>query len=83
MRIVFTSGLSLKDMLVKSSFSKPMCPRERQRKAEKKGRGRSYECRACNAGFSDCRCVMKGVVYSMYFAVCGESRCSIPAVYLQ
>ena len=33
--------------------------------AEKKGRGRSYECRACDAGFSDGRCIMKGVVYSM------------------
>ena len=44
----------------------------RQRKSEKKGRGRSYECRACDAGFSDGRCIMKGVVYSMYSAVCGD-----------
>ena len=40
--------------------------------AEKKGRGRSYECRACDAGFCDGRCIMKDVMYSMDFAVCGD-----------
>ena len=34
--IMFTSGSSLKDMLVKSSFSKPMCPRERDREKRKR-----------------------------------------------
>ena len=39
--------------------------------AEKKGRGCSCECRACDAGFCDGRCIIKkGVMYSMYFAVC-------------
>ena len=40
--------------------------------ADKKRKGRSYECRACDAGFSDGRCIMKGVVYSMDCAVCGH-----------
>ena len=45
-RIVFTSSLSLKDMLVTSSFSKPMCPRERDREWRK----RREEVAAMNAG---------------------------------
>ena len=39
---------------------------------EKKGRGRSYEYWGCDAGLSDGRCIMKGVVHSMYCAVCGD-----------
>ena len=39
---------------------------------EKKGRGSSHECRVCDAGLSDDRCIMKGVVRSMYCAVCGD-----------
>ena len=34
-RVVFTSGRSLKDMLVSSSFSKPQCPRTVQQQREK------------------------------------------------
>ena len=52
-RNMFTSGSSLKDILVKSSFCKPMCPQERQGKAEKKGGRHNYKCQAGDAGFSD------------------------------
>ena len=45
-RIVFTYGPSLKDMLVTSSFCKPMCPRERDRKWRK----RREDVAAMNAG---------------------------------
>ena len=52
MCIVFTSGLSLKDMLVTYSFSKPMCPRERERERERnrEWRKRREEVTAMNAG---------------------------------
>ena len=71
-RIVYTSGPSLKDMLVKTSISKPLCPREEQRRRPKGGPGRPAECRACDAGLVNGQCVLKGVVYSMSCVVCGD-----------
>ena len=71
-RIVFSSGSSLKDMLVRSSFSLPICPREEQIARQKKLRGRPCECCACDAGLVGGQCVRMNVVYSMSCAVCGE-----------
>ena len=39
---------------------------------EKNGRGSSHECRVSDSGLSDGRCIMKGVVRSMYCAVFGD-----------
>ena len=69
-RIVFTSGSSLKDMLVRSLFSLPVCPREEQVARLKKLRGRPCECCACDAGPVGGQCVRKNVVYYMPCAVC-------------
>ena len=71
-RIVFSSSGSLKSLLVSSSSSKPVCPREKQRRKVKKGRGRPMECRACDAGMKAGQCVAKGVVYSLLCSQCGE-----------
>ena len=71
-RVVFTSGRSLKDMLVSSSFSKPQCPRTVQRQREKRGRGRPAECRACDGGLKRNVCMSQDVVYSMKCTICQE-----------
>ena len=69
-RLVFTSGKSLKDMLVCSSFGPQVCPKTMYQIKEKKGKGRPPECRACDAGIVDGRCLSKNVVYSMVCSVC-------------
>ena len=71
-RVVFTSGPSLRDMLVRSSSYPFVCPREKRRLSQKKEKGRPPECRACDAGMSHRQCVLKGVVYSMRCTVCDD-----------
>ena len=71
-RVVFTSGPSLRDMLVRSSSSTLVCPREERRLSQKKEKGRPPECRTCDAGMSRRKCVLKGVVYSMPCTVCDD-----------
>ena len=71
-RVVFTSGPSLRDMLVRSSSCPFVCPREKRRLSQKKEKGRPPECRACDAGMSHRKCVLKGVVYSMRCTVCDD-----------
>ena len=71
-RIVFTSGSSLKDMLVWPLFSLPVCPTEEQVARLKKLRGRPCKWRECDAGPVGGQCVRKNVVYCMPCAVCGE-----------
>ena len=70
-RLVFTSGSSLKDMLVTLSFIKPVCPREQRQLARKK-RGKPTECRACAAGLLNGDCLSKVVVYSMCCSIYGD-----------
>ncbi|XP_065194972.1 uncharacterized protein LOC135826269 [Sycon ciliatum] len=71
-RVVFVSGPSLKDMLVRSSSAVRVCPREKQRSEVKRGRGRPMECRACDASMVDSQCLVKGVVYCMSCTLCAE-----------
>jgi len=71
-RIVFTSGPSLKRSLVRSSLCTPTCPRDEQKAREKRGRGRPMVCRACDAGLKKNMCVCKNVVYSMQCTICHE-----------
>ena len=71
-RVVFTSGPSLRDMLVRSSSCPLVCPREKRRLSQKKEKGRPPECRACAAGMSHRKRVLKGVVYPMRCTVCDE-----------
>ena len=69
-RLVFTSGKSLKDMLVCSSFVPQVGPKTMYQRKEKKGKGRPPECRACDAGIVDGHCLSENVVYSMFCSVC-------------
>ena len=71
-RVVFVSGPSLKDMLVRSSSAVRVCPREKQRSEVKRGRSRPMECRACDASMVDSQCLVKGVVYCMSYTLCAE-----------
>ena len=71
-RLVFTSGSSLKEMLVTSSFVRPVCPREQQRQLAIKKRGKPAECRACDAGLLNGDCLSKNVVYSMCCSICDD-----------
>ena len=71
-RVVFTSGPSLRDMLVRSSSCPLVRSREKRRLSQKKEKGRPPECCACDAGMSHRNCVLKGVVYSMRCAVCDD-----------
>ena len=69
-RLVFTSGKSLRDMLVSSSFGTQDCPKTIYKMTETKGRGRPPECRACDARIPSGRCMDKRVVYSMFCSLC-------------
>ena len=71
-RVVFTSGRSLKDMLVSSSFSTPQCPGTVQQQRAKRRRGRPAECRACDGGLKRDACMSQDVVYSMRCTICQE-----------
>ena len=71
-RVAFTSGPSLRDMLVRSSSCPLVCPREKRSVSQKKEKGRPTECRACDAGMSHRKCVLKGAVYSMRCTVCDD-----------
>ena len=64
------TNISLSDMLVSSSFSKPQCPRTVQQQREKRGWGRPAECRACDGGLKRDACMSQDVVYSMTCTIC-------------
>ena len=57
MRVVFTSGPSLRDMIVRSSSCPLVCPREKRKLSQKKEKGHPPECCACDAGMSHHKCV--------------------------
>ena len=59
-------------MLVRSSSSVRVCPRDEQRARVKRRRGRPMECRACDAGMVNGQCTVKDVVYCMSCTLCGE-----------
>ena len=67
-RVVFQRGRSLRDMLVSSNLDRPECIRAVSQR--KKKRGRPHECRACDAGMEDGKCMAKDVVYSMFCTLC-------------
>ncbi|XP_065198337.1 uncharacterized protein LOC135829882 [Sycon ciliatum] len=71
-RLVFTSGPSLKRRLVRSSFGTRMCPRDVQRAKVKRGPGRPMVCRACDADVKSSECLTKNVVYCMSCTLCEE-----------
>ena len=71
-RVVFKSGPSLKQQLVRSQLCPRVCPREVQRSKEKRGCGRPMVCRACDAGMTNGDCILKNVVYSMSCTLCGD-----------
>ena len=74
-RVVFKSGQSLKDMLVRCLPRLPVqsapekCTEGRQTLREGGG---PVECHACDVGMSDGQCMSQNVVYSMFCSVCGE-----------
>ena len=69
-RLVFTSGKSIRDMLVSSSFGTRDCPKTIYERNETREKGRPPECRACDAGIPSGRCMDKRVVYSMFCSLC-------------
>ena len=70
-RLICTSGRSLKNTLVMLSFFKSVCREEQRRQLVQKKRGEPAECRACDAGLSNGDCLSKNVVYSMCCSVLG------------
>ena len=70
-RVVFTSGKSLKNMLVSTSLAPQECPKVAYSRKVTKGRGRPPECRACDSGIANNECMERNVVYSMFCSLCG------------
>ena len=71
-RLVFTSGQSLKQRLVRSSYGTRICPRDEHKEKGSGRRGRPMICRACDAGMKSGECIVKNVVYCMSCTECGE-----------
>ena len=71
-RLVFTSGQSLKQRLVRSSYGTRICPRDEHKERGSGRRGRPMICRACDAGMKSGECIVKNVVYCMSCTECGE-----------
>ena len=69
-RLVFTSGKSIKDMLVSSSFGTRDCSKTIYKRNETRGKGRSPECRACEWALHGQACGVFYVLFSVQSRVC-------------